>query len=226
MDYNLKILRDYVLGDGYLVRPCSANAGSAFGCTQGIAQKDWLSYKMKVFSDLGFNMRVKEYSDTRRDSISLVMRSQATQEFRRYYDKWYIQSSSGRMHKNFNLMINECLFDLESLMILYLDDGHSEIVKKVIRYASKKKIQVNPFFGNLSIPCPYHDSAILAKSMENLGFECKALRPYELRSRAVIYRVDSKRRFVDQLKLFCEQRNLQSTFSYKYNLPISGAIND
>lgn len=226
MEYDLKILRDYLLGDGYLVHPCCANAGSTFGFTQCIAQRDWALYKAEVFKKLGFSMRESEYQDKRRDSITSIFRTQATQEFRRYYDEWYELGPRGQMWKKFELLLNICQFDLESLMILYLDNGHSEIRKSVIRYNTKEKIMVNPFFDNLSICCPYRDSNILAEKITNLGFTCKALRPLELRSRVAIYKVEQKRNFIDCLKKYCEERKLESVFSYKYNLPVSGTIND
>lgn len=226
MKYDIKVLRDLVLGDGYLVQPCGLNGGSGFRCCQGIEQWRWLSYKSKILIDLGFNLTRAEYHDKRRTSVTQVIYTQTNQEFRRLYNRWYMMNSKGKMQKRFELMLNECPFDIESLMMLYLDNGHSEIRKTVIRYNTKKKIDVNPFFDNLSICCSYHDSNVLAEKINNLGFICRANRPFELRSRITIFKVEEKRKFLDCLKNYCEERNLGSTFSYKYNLPVSCAIND
>lgn len=226
VNYDLKSLRDLVLGDGYLVKPCGINGGSGFRCCQGIEQRKWLSIKMRILIDLGFDVTLTSYSDKRRNSITQVFYTETNHKFRKFYDRWYKIGTKGRMQKNYKIMLNDCEFDLRSLMILYLDNGHSEIRKSVIKFNTKEKIAVSPFFDNLTISCPYQDSKILAEKINRLGFVCNGLRPFELRSRIAIYRVDSKRKFLDHLKQFCKENKLENTFSYKYDLPVSFTVND
>lgn len=217
MDYEIKTIRDLTLGDGYLVKPCGENGGSGFRCCHGAAQLPWLNYKAKVFIGLGFNVKRQVYINKSTDHF---IRTQTTQEFRRLYDRWYVEGDNGRMHKNFVSMLGEADFDEDSLAALYLDNGHSEIRKTAIRFSDKAKISIAPMFDNMSICVAYRDSNVLAEKVTALGYECKALRPFELRSRVTIYRVGSKQKLVDMLQGYCEKRGLKSTFAYKYDLPV------
>ena len=216
MKYDSKILRDFVLGDGYLIKPCGQNGGSGFRCTHGIDQLGWIAFKKRVFEKLGFKVTHKEY-DNRNQNIY----TQTTQSFRKFYDRWYHEGSHGRMMKNYRNLLQDEIFDETSFAILFLDNGHSEIKKTRIHCVTREKVRVNPFYDNFTISCPYQDSNLLAERISALGIVCKALRPMELRSRVAIYRVSEKQKVVAILKKYCIENGLQNVFSYKYDLPVT-----
>lgn len=204
-----KLIFGLSLGDGYLTKPKSDNAGSRLVIKHSTKQIEYLLYKKNLLESNGIICSLDAYTD--KNGFSVVqIRTSTTKMIREIQKKLYINGK-----KELSRKLIEEYFDPFILSILFQDDGSREMAKWHRSNGSKYKVE--PYINDFIIhTCNFsHDSnLLLQKKIEEMNIENRIIKRKEYEV-IIISKKEAKKNFIETIRpYFCQ------SMLYKINSPL------
>lgn len=210
---NVKLIRDFVLGDGSIYR--SGN-DCIFSISHSREQLEWLLWKKKQLDNYGYIMNFWEDNS---EKGAGRLRSYPDYNFKKLWRDWYFFSNN-KYQKHHQNLINSFPIDEDTIAILFLDNGSRAIKKDCKCYRTRTRILIEPYIEKFRISVGDREQQPVIDMLKQFKVDARKSREFTGNGEVLIGTTASKEIIQDIVSRFCK-KNAINIFEYKYNYPLA-----